>query len=212
MSSTTQSNPSRSPSPVTAEHGMICEKDSREACMHAASKPGAVCSWAEGRACSAAHLPVPADQLIEMENLPNLVARERSRKVLLVGEDKQRCPSQLLLLRNRGTRGCGDTDKICDKCIGLQQDTCLGACVAALRYLEQLVQLCSTVLQAPHVSAVHDPHQSIRLLVVISPVGSQCLLPTNVPDVEAICLVLHSLHERMHGQRVFCSCGTLSIG
>lgn len=49
---------------------------------------------------------------------------------------------------------------------------------------QQPAQFLPAVLQSESVSAVHHPHQPVRTLKVVPPVGAQGLLTSNIPDIQ----------------------------
>jgi hypothetical protein len=51
--------------------------------------------------------------------------------------------------------------------------------------LEKAMKLMPTVIQAAQVRAIHNPHHSICLLIIVSPIGSKGFLTSNIPYIEA---------------------------
>jgi hypothetical protein len=51
--------------------------------------------------------------------------------------------------------------------------------------LEKAMKLMPTVIQAAQIRAIHNPHHSICLLIIVSPIGSKGFLTSNIPYIEA---------------------------
>lgn len=73
----------------------------------------------------------------------------------------------------------------------LLSSTCAHTCQPLL--LENVVQFTLAVEQPPRVGAVHHPDQTVGLLKVVAPVGTNRDLAADVPDVELVVLILHRL-------------------
>jgi hypothetical protein len=50
--------------------------------------------------------------------------------------------------------------------------------------IEKAMKLMLTVIQVAQVRAIHNPHHSIHLLAIVSPIGSKCFLTTIIPYIE----------------------------
>ena len=60
------------------------------------------------------------------------------------------------------------------------------AAVEAYLLEQQCMKLLATIANACSIDSIHHPDQRIRLLKVVSPIGADRLLASNIPDVEFI--------------------------
>jgi hypothetical protein len=65
--------------------------------------------------------------------------------------------------------------------------------------LEKAMKLMLTVIQVAQVRAIHNPHHSIHLLAIVSPIGSKCFLTTIIPyiEVKASQTKISSIHQKL---------------